>query len=74
MVHGTVRVAAVGDLHCTRTSPRAFQPLFAQVADVADLLLLAGDQGRIIAEGPPQSLAASEIPLVRQFKASEGSG
>lgn len=38
-----VRVAAVGDLHCTRTSQGAFQPLFAAIRDVADLLLLAGD-------------------------------
>jgi phospholipid/cholesterol/gamma-HCH transport system ATP-binding protein len=32
------------------------------------------DEGRIIAEGGPAALAASEIPLVRQFMASEGSG
>ena len=38
-----VRVAAVGDLHCTKTSAGAFQPLFAQVAEQADVLLLCGD-------------------------------
>lgn len=38
-----VRVAAVGDLHCTKTSQGAFQPLFARVAEAADVLLLAGD-------------------------------
>jgi Icc-related predicted phosphoesterase len=43
MSHGVVRVAAVGDLHCSRASPGVYQPLFAQLADIADLLLLAGD-------------------------------
>ena len=38
-----VRVAALGDLHCTKTSQGAFQPLFARVAESADVLLLAGD-------------------------------
>jgi Icc-related predicted phosphoesterase len=39
----TVRIAAIGDLHCTRTSQGAFQPLLAKVAESAELLLLAGD-------------------------------
>jgi Icc-related predicted phosphoesterase len=39
----TVRIAALADLHCTKTSQGAFQNLFARVADSADLLLLAGD-------------------------------
>jgi Icc-related predicted phosphoesterase len=38
-----VRVAAVGDLHCTRTSQGAFQALFARMAEAADVLVLAGD-------------------------------
>jgi Icc-related predicted phosphoesterase len=38
-----VRVAAVGDLHCTKTSQGAFQPLFAAIRDAADVLLIAGD-------------------------------
>jgi Icc-related predicted phosphoesterase len=40
---GLVRVAAVADLHCTKTSQGAFQPLFAKIAETADLLLVAGD-------------------------------
>jgi Icc-related predicted phosphoesterase len=39
----SVRVAAVADLHCTKTSQGAFQPLFAAIRDQADVLLLAGD-------------------------------
>jgi Icc-related predicted phosphoesterase len=38
-----VRVAAVGDVHCTRSSQGALQPLFAQAAQIADVLLLCGD-------------------------------
>jgi len=42
-VNGSVRVAAVGDLHCKRTSPGAFQTLFSRVAENADVLALCGD-------------------------------
>jgi Icc-related predicted phosphoesterase len=38
-----VRVAAVGDLHCTKNSQGVFQPLFAAIREAADVLLLAGD-------------------------------
>src|SRR5215212_62746 len=38
-----VRVAALADLHCTKTSHGAFQALFGRIADAADILLLAGD-------------------------------
>jgi Icc-related predicted phosphoesterase len=43
MAGGTVRVAALGDLHCRKESQGFFQPLCARVAETADLLLLAGD-------------------------------
>lgn len=38
-----MRIAAVGDLHCTKTGAGALQPLFAQVNDLADVLVLCGD-------------------------------
>ena len=38
-----VRVAAIGDLHCTKASQGAFQPLFARIGESADVLLIAGD-------------------------------
>jgi Icc-related predicted phosphoesterase len=38
-----VRIAAVGDLHCTKTSLGAFHPMLEQAAAGADVLLLAGD-------------------------------
>jgi Icc-related predicted phosphoesterase len=43
MAGTTVRVAALADLHCTKTSHGAFQPLFAKIAEAADVLLIAGD-------------------------------
>jgi Icc-related predicted phosphoesterase len=63
-----VRVAAVGDLHCTKTSQGAFQPLFAAIRDTADLLLIAGD---LTDYGLPEEaqiltrdLSAIRIPVV----------
>ena len=61
-----VRVAAVGDLHCTRTSAGAFHQLFTQVSGAAQMLLLAGDltdtglpeEARILA----RELAALHVP------------
>src|SRR5262245_10100595 len=38
-----MRVAAVADLHCSRTSEGAFRPLFAAAREAADVLLLCGD-------------------------------
>jgi Icc-related predicted phosphoesterase len=39
-----VRIAAVGDLHYGRTAAQgSLQPLFSQIADAADILVLAGD-------------------------------
>ncbi len=39
----TVRIAAIADLHFTRTSRGTYQPLFAQITEEADILLLCGD-------------------------------
>lgn len=39
-----VRIAALGDLHYSRTVPQGtLQPLFAQITEAADILVLAGD-------------------------------
>jgi len=43
MAGNVVRIAAMGDTHCTKTSHGAFQPLFARIAESADILLIAGD-------------------------------
>jgi Icc-related predicted phosphoesterase len=39
-----VRIAAIGDLHFSRTTPAgSLQPLFARIVESADILVLAGD-------------------------------
>jgi len=38
-----IRLAAVGDLHCTKTSQGKLQSLFQHVSENADILLLCGD-------------------------------
>ena len=43
MAGTVVRVAALADLHCTKTSQGAFQPLFARVSEAADILVISGD-------------------------------
>jgi Icc-related predicted phosphoesterase len=63
-----VRIAAVSDLHCTRTSQGAFAPLFQRVASEADLLLVCGDltdhglpeEARVLA----QELAGVHVPML----------
>ena len=66
-----VRVAAVGDLHCTRTSHGAFHTLVSQVSASADMLLLAGDltdtglpdEARVLA----RECAALHVPAIAVF-------
>src|SRR5262245_11718991 len=43
MAKKTVRLAALGDIHCSKTSQGAFRPLFGQAAELADILVLCGD-------------------------------
>jgi Icc-related predicted phosphoesterase len=38
-----VRIAAVGDLHCSRTSRGRVEPILARMAEAADVLCLCGD-------------------------------
>jgi Icc-related predicted phosphoesterase len=40
---GTITVAAIGDLHVTETSEHRYREMFAEIAQVADVLALAGD-------------------------------
>ncbi len=68
MAAATVRVAALGDLHCTKSSAGALQTVFAHVSESADVLLLAGDltdyglpdEARVLA----RELTAVRIPIV----------
>src|SRR5438477_9876056 len=42
-VEQSVRVAALADLHCTRTSQGTLQPLLTAISEHADVFLLCGD-------------------------------
>lgn len=63
-----VRVAAVGDLHCTKATPGTLRGFFSQASEVADILLLCGDltdyglpeEAHILAE----ELSVVNIPIV----------
>lgn len=64
----TLRIAAVGDLHCSKTSQGALQAIFAAASEMADVLLVCGD---LTDYGHPEEarnfvaeLAAVEIPVV----------
>ena len=64
-----VRIAAIGDLHLSRTSTRgALQPLFAQIAESADVLVLTGDMtdyGLVEeAQAFVKELAPAKVPTV----------
>ena len=64
----TVRIAAIGDVHCTKTSQGALQALFTEIAERADVLLLCGDltdyglaeEARVLAS----ELSAARLPTV----------
>jgi Icc-related predicted phosphoesterase len=43
MAGTVVRVAALADLHCTKSSQGAFQSLFARISESADIAVIAGD-------------------------------
>ncbi|HJV85327.1 MAG TPA: metallophosphoesterase [Noviherbaspirillum sp.] len=68
MSQESIRLAAVGDLHCTKTSGSELRWLFAQAAESADILLLCGDltdyglpeETHVLAE----ALSLARIPAV----------
>jgi len=63
-----MRIAALSDIHYSKTSQGSFQSLFSQIADAADVLLLGGDltdyglaeEARILAK----DLAQVKIPVI----------
>lgn len=66
-----VRIAAVGDIHCTATSQNELQTLFFQANEEADILLLCGD---LTDYGLPEEadvlikeLAVVQIPTLAVF-------
>lgn len=65
----SVRIAAVGDLHCTKQCRGMFQPLFARAAAESDVLLLCGDltdygqpeEAQLLAA---EAKAAQNLPII----------
>jgi Icc-related predicted phosphoesterase len=63
-----IRLAAVGDLHCTKSMAGQLRSLFSQAAEAADILLLCGDltdyglpeEAHVLVE----ELAVARIPIV----------
>jgi Icc-related predicted phosphoesterase len=60
-----MRLAAVGDVHCTRTLQGALQPVFAAMAAEADAIVLCGDL-------TDYGLAEEARVLVRELEAARG--
>jgi Icc-related predicted phosphoesterase len=64
-----LRIAALGDLHVSKSSHGAFQPLFSQITEAADVLLLCGDftdyglpdEARVLVR---ELSAAMKIPVI----------
>src|SRR4051794_39854464 len=63
MAPSVVRVAAVGDLHCTKTGEGVVQKTFERVAESADVLLLAGDLTDYGLPDEARALARALTPL-----------
>jgi Icc-related predicted phosphoesterase len=61
-----VRIAALGDLHCGRTTPLgSLQSLFAQISDSADILALCGDLTDYGLPDEARALVKELIPAVK---------
>ena len=64
----TTRIAAVADIHCTKSSQGMFTDLFAQASEEADVLLIGGDltdyglpeEAHVLAK----ELSAAKIPVL----------
>ena len=77
----SVRIAAVSDIHYNKTSQGALQPLFAEITDSADVLVLAGDltdyglaeEARVLAKDLTTSLKIPAVAVLgnHDFEAGE---
>ncbi|HZA52642.1 MAG TPA: metallophosphoesterase [Candidatus Udaeobacter sp.] len=61
---GTVRLAAIADIHCNKNSHDMLRPLFSQISETADILLLGGD---LVDYGLPEEavILAKEIEGIK---------
>jgi Icc-related predicted phosphoesterase len=78
---GVVRIAAISDIHYTKTSAGSLQPLFAEITENADILVLAGDltdygmaeEARVLAKDLTSSLKIPAVGVLgnHDFEAGE---
>src|SRR5262245_12075919 len=66
-MNGSLRVAAVGDLHCTKASAGVFQSLFSRIVESADVLVLCGDLTNLGLADEARGLA-KELQVVKMPK------
>jgi Icc-related predicted phosphoesterase len=63
-----VRIAAIGDLHCGKNTQQTLAPIFADIADHADVLVLCGDLTDYgspdEARGLVKDLSGVRVPIV----------
>jgi Icc-related predicted phosphoesterase len=65
----SLRIAAVGDIHVAKNSAGVFQPLFTQISNTADVLVICGDftdyglpdEARVLAR---ELTAAMKLPVI----------
>ena len=79
--NGVIRVAAVSDVHYTKTSHGALQSLFAEITDSADVLVLPGDltnyglaeEAKVLAKDLTSSLKIPAVGVLgnHDFEAGE---
>lgn len=64
VANSPIRIAAVGDLHCTKASAGILAPMFAQLTSFADILVLCGD---LTDYGLPEeaTILAKELSAIR---------
>ena len=78
--NGVLRVAAVGDIHYTRTSHGALQSLFAEATELADVLVLPGDltdyglaeEAKVLAKDLTSSLKIPAIAVLGNHDCEAG--
>jgi len=62
--NGTIRLAAIADIHCNKTSHEQMRVLFSRISEQADIILLGGD---LVDYGLPEeaSILAKELASIK---------
>lgn len=76
----SLRIAAIADIHVKKTSQGSMQPLFAQISESADVLLMCGDltdyghveEGKVLAKEITSSLRIPSIAVLGNHDVESG--